>query len=156
MEVEKKLSIICEKMYKETHTKKDKALLVFFHAFYAKRTKAYLKEYFNKEDARLVGIKEKLKQLEKENQPAIPKFKSGDAVYLFVKDHENRPYTIHGIHIHQNNIIGYTYRNEDKEESNYIYPEALFVRRNTGRLDIDNTSFDDFMNNLKKSNETWA
>jgi len=156
MEVEKKLSVICERMYNKTHTKKDKAVLFFFNTFYAKRTDAYLKEYFNKEDVRIAGLKATLEKLEKQNKPAIPKFKSGDSVYLLVKDHDNRPYTIYGIHIHQNNKIGYTYIDEDKAVSNYIYPESLFVYRNTGRLEVDNTSFEDLLNDLKSKDESWA
>lgn len=156
MEVEKKLSVICERMYNKTHTKKDKAVLFLFNTFYAKRTDAYLKEYFNKEDVRIAGLKATLEKLEKQNKPAIPKFKSGDSVYLLVKDHDNRPYTIYGIHIHQNNKIGYTYIDEDKEVSNYIYPESLFVYRNTGRLEVDNTSFEDLLNDLKSKDESWA
>lgn len=156
MEVEKKLSVICERMYNETHTKKDKALLLFFNMFYAKRTDAYLKEYFEKEAIRIDGLRATLKQLEKDNQPAIPKFKSGDPVYLFVKDHDNRPYTIYSIHVHKDNKIGYTYINEDQEKSNHIYPEALFVHRNIGRLDVNGTSFDEFINDLKKRDESWA
>lgn len=156
MEVEKKLAVVCEKIYNKTYTNKDRAILIFFHAFYSKRTKAYFKEYFKKEDNRLAGLKATLDKLEKENQRAIPKFKSGDSVYLLVKDHDNRPYTIYGIHINQNNKIGYTYLNEDKEESNYIYPETLFVYRNMGRLDIDKTSFEDLLNDLKSKDESWA
>jgi hypothetical protein len=156
MEVEKKLSVICEKMYNETHTKKDKAILFFFNTFYAKRTEAYLKEYLDKEDVRLAGLKATLDKLEKQNKPAIPKFKSGDSVYLLVKDHDNRPYTIYSIHINQNNKIGYTYIDEEKVVSNYIYPEALFVYRNTGRLDVDKTSFEDLLNDLKAKDESWA
>lgn len=156
MEVEKKLSVICERMYNKTHTKKDKAVLFFFNTFYAKRTDAYLKEYFNKEDVRIAELKATLEKLEKQNKPAIPKFKSGDSVYLLVKDHDNRPYTIYGIHIHQNNKIGYTYLNEEKEASNYIYPESLFVYRNTGRLEVDKTSFEDLLNDLKSKDESWA
>lgn len=156
MEVEKKLLVICEKIYNETYTKKDKAILFFFNTFYPKRTDVFMKDYLEKDAERISGLKETLKKLEKANQPAIPKFKSGDAVYLFVKDHENRPYTIYGIHIHKDNKIGYTYIDEDKEVSNYIYPEALFVYRNTGRLDVDKTSFEDLLNDLKSKDESWA
>lgn len=75
---------------------------------------------------------------------------------MLVKDHDNRAYKIHSIHVHQNKKIGYTYLDEDNEESNYIYPEALFVRRNTGRLEVDNTSFEALISDLNAKDESWA
>jgi hypothetical protein len=156
MEVEKKLAVICERMYNGTHTKKDKSVLFFFNTFYAKRTAAYLEEYLNKEDDRLAGLRATLEKLEKENKPAIPKFKSGDEVYLILKEHDNKPYIINSIHVHRDKIIGYTFLNEDKVPSGHIYPEALFVYRNIGRLDSDNTSYEKFISDLKTKYEAWA
>ena len=156
MEVEKKLSIICEKIYNKTYRYRDRCALFFFYLVYPKRTKTYFKDYFIKEDDKIKELRSILKKLEKEKEPAVPKFKSGDSVYLLVKDHDNKPYTIYSIYINKNNKIGYTYIDEDEEVSNYIYPETLFVYRNTGRFDIDKTSFNDLVNDLQSKNESWV
>ena len=154
MEVEKRLFEIYEKVKEKTHTKKDQFMLVFLETFYHKRAEAYLKTYMNRDLKN--RLDKGLKKIEDDYQKSLPKYKSGDPVYLLVKDHDNRAYKIHSIHVHQNKKIGYTYLDEDNEESNYIYPEALFVRRNTGRLEVDNTSFEALISDLNAKDESWA
>lgn len=153
MKVEKHLSIIYANVKDKKYTRKDQLILFFLYTFYHKRSEAYLKRHLNGTVSN--KMKDVLKQIERHNQQVTPKFKSGDAVFLFVKDHENRLYTIHTVHLLPDKKIGYTYMNEYKEESNYIYQESLFVRRNIGRLECDNTSFSKFMTDLMKD-ESWT
>lgn len=154
MKVEKHLSIIYSKVKEKRYTKKDQLMLFFLYTFYHKRSEAYLRIHLNGNVKN--RMKDILHQLERHNQQVPPKFKNGDAVYLFVEDHEHRQYTIHSVHLLPDKKIGYTYMNEYKEESNYIYPESAFVRRNIGRLEVDDTSFSQFMMDLKAKDKSWT
>lgn len=101
MEVEKRLFAIYEKVKEKTHTKRDQLMLVFLNTFYHKRTEAYFNAYMAH------GLKNR-RRISK----SLPKLKSGDPVYLLVKDHDTRVYCIH---LHKNKKIGYTYVNENKK-----------------------------------------
>lgn len=154
MEVEKRLSIIYSKIQENTHTKKDQLMLAFLDMFYHKRTEAYFKEYTDQDLKDRINAG--LRKMEEDRKMPIPKFKSGDEVYLILKEHDDKPYVINSIHMHRDKLIGYTFLNENKVPSGHIYPEALFVHRNIGRLDSDNTSYEKFISDLKSKYESWA
>lgn len=154
MDVERHLTKIYKKISAGNYNRKDRAYLAFFELFFSKRSAAHLENYL--EQDLQSRIDDELKKIADKNKTPIPKFRSGSEVYLILEEHDNKPYVINSIHIHRDKKIGYTFLDEERKASNYIYPEALFVHRNTDRLDTDNTSFESFMNNLESQYKSWA